>query len=34
MELIEEIDLRKKEISTDGYPMSIGEIIPCIRKVH
>lgn len=27
MSLQNEIDLKIKEISTDGYPMSIGEII-------
>lgn len=32
MSLITEIDERKKEISTDGYPMSIGEIISLYKE--
>lgn len=28
----EEIELRKKEIHTDGYPMSIGEVISLYRR--
>jgi len=32
MSLISEIDERKKEISTDGYPMSIGEIISLYKE--
>jgi len=32
MTLLEEIDNRKKEISTDGYPMSIGELISLYKE--
>lgn len=32
MGLLKEIDTRKKEISTDGYPMSIGEIISIYKE--
>lgn len=32
MNLIDEIDLKKKEISTDGYPMSIGELISLYKE--
>jgi hypothetical protein len=32
MTLIEEIENRQKEITTDGYPMSIGELISLYRE--
>ncbi|WP_121809745.1 GmrSD restriction endonuclease domain-containing protein [Mucilaginibacter kameinonensis] len=32
MSLIKEIDDKKKEISTDGYPMSIGELISLYKE--
>lgn len=32
MSLIQEIDEKKKEISTDGYPMSIGELISLYKE--
>jgi uncharacterized protein with ParB-like and HNH nuclease domain len=32
MSLQNEIDLKIKEISTDGYPMSIGEIISLYKE--
>lgn len=32
MSLLNEIDARKREISTDGYPMSIGELISLYKE--
>lgn len=32
MNLKQEIDAKKKEIATDGYPISIGEVISLYKE--